>query len=231
MRLTPWLGLAALAVGAGGCDPKAESDYEGEVITSIRGVVNGEKTPVDDPEQLQVTLSWSWYEPGDDPVGYAEDQIAVVTAEFPFGFRIDLLQPPTELNDLGGTRMSIAWMYVLDGPYPGPGEGGFVPFYAMADAHMLAYLEDDAPPDSLAARFLGGPLPAGFHVMQATARTDCSTSADPQLCEAGEQADLSLAADDLDTLIPLLKVDVTQGVGDVLPYPWVTLAEVLSSGD
>ncbi len=228
MRLTTWPAFAALAVAAFGCDPKADSDYEGEVITSIRGVVNGEEAPVEDPDQLEVTLSWFWYEPGDPPVGYSETQVVEMTAEFPLGFRMDLVQPPADLNDLGGTRMSVAAMYVLDGPYPHM--GGFVPYYAMADAHMIAYLEDDAPPDSLAARFLGGPVPAGFHVMQATARVDCSTSADPLTCEHGEQADLSLAPDDLDTLIPLLKVDVTQGVGSVLPYPWVTLAEVLSSG-
>ena len=226
MRLTPWLALASLIVAAPGCDPKAEDTYHGEAIASIRGTVTGEPGVVDDPEQLQVIVSWFWYESTDDPSGVGEGHVVEVTAEFPFGFRLDVFVPPSKVNNVGGTRMNLADMYILDGDYPDPDVGGAVPFYAMADRHMVAYLENDAPAGSMAAEFLGGPLPAGFHVLESHQRADCSTSISEWDCEVFGQDDLLPAPDDLDTVIPLLKVDIADGLGGVLPYPWLTLEEV-----
>ena len=84
----------------------------------------------------------------------------------------------------------------------------------------------DVVPGSLAARFLHGELSAGFHVLEARQRTDCETSRDPAACERGDQADLYPPPDDLDTIIPMIHVDVTQGVGGILPSPWLTLEEL-----
>jgi hypothetical protein len=224
MRFTIAMGLAA-AASAAACDPKVDSEYRGEAILSIYGAVAGEEMESDD--ELVAYASWYWYEGDtDNPEGESESQAMKVTADYPFKFRIDIYEPPSKLGEIDGVRISLAWLYVLNAPYPEPGVGGFVPFYAMADRHMLVYLEDDAEPGSIAAEFLHGPLPAGFHVMEARPRADCSTSINPRWCEDYGQDDLYLAPDDLETEIPLLLVDVTQGVGGILPYPWLSLQEV-----
>jgi hypothetical protein len=224
--LRPGIALVAIVV-ATGCDPKVDSDYKGEVLTSLRGAVVGEPAPSPDMDQFEVHVDWFWYEATDDPSGTSDElQLVEVTAEFPFGFRLDFFEPPAVLHDVGGIQMNLAEMYILSAPYPSPEVGGRVPFYAMADRHVLVYLESDVPPGSLAAAFLGGPLPAGFHLMEATQRADCSTSISPWDCENFGQDDLTVATDDLDTLIPLLHVDPADGLGGILPAPWLTLEEL-----
>lgn len=222
MRLTISIGLAAAATAAA-CEPKVNIGYKGEAILSVYGAVTGEAMKSDDT--LDAYAAWFWYEADDPPEGESEDQIAEVTADYPFSFRIDIYQPPSRLADVDGARMSLAKLFVLNGPYPNGEMVAFVPFYAMASNHVLVYLEDDADPGSIAARFLHGELSAGFHVMEAQQRADCSTSIDPRECENHGQHDLYLAPADLDTKIPLVLVE-GPGASGLLPNPWLTLEEL-----
>jgi hypothetical protein len=134
---------------------------------------------------------------------FAAIQGAPLASSFPAEFRLDLMTPPPneQLNDFtrGGalpdeSRFSVGYLLVLH-------EGKDLNVDATAVAgfgdYVLVYVERDVVPGTISARYLGGALKAGYHLMGHAATSE------------SERAELLAACD--------------PSAGSPWPYPWICL--------
>src|SRR5688500_3252024 len=79
---SPRLTACAALIAAGACDPQATTDYLGEPMAQVRGVLSSRVTEV--PDGLVPFILWA---------GVGGPAIDVVV-RFPSSFTLDLYQPP-----------------------------------------------------------------------------------------------------------------------------------------
>ena len=197
--------LLALAI-LGACDPQVGEDYKGEPLVSLHGeVVNqldGSIGPLD--------ASLVWLNASGEPDTTIGDSVPV-TGDFPAGFRLDVYRPPDEaaLNDytIGGeypdeSRIGVAWITALREGQTLTGAESEP--YGIAERHVLIYLESDVRPGTSSEAMVGGPLEAGFHLMDVvdTADPACASEGFDCLQEApsGFESEIEIRIDEVEQL-------------------------------
>ena len=165
-----WLLLGAPVLGALGCDSLVSPDYPGEPLVSLRGQVTG-NSPVPLP-QVEVGLLWQ----RGPPPSTNDEQLATraaVKGEFPAQFVLRLYHPAPDaarmrLRD-GEVRFARANAAVLPVGVAQP-EAAFSNVtsiaYAVDREHWFLFLEQAVPGGSLTEWWLGGALPAGYHLLR-----------------------------------------------------------------
>ncbi|XYH98602.1 hypothetical protein ACMHYB_02240 [Sorangium sp. So ce1128] len=202
------IGLAAAA-----CDSQVDPGYEGEPLVQVQGRVSAD-VPTPARGMKAVAL---WIRSTGSP-DQAFGESAAVTGEFPATFTMDIYTvPPDEaLNDFtpagpDETRFGLALLLAIPADFELTddvlnGESAMPPVMGVAERHVLAYVESDIPPGSWSESIVGGPLPAGFHVLEELDDDD-PACADRPRC-------LIPTPDDLDTLIEVRVADT-----DTLRFP------------
>lgn len=173
------------------CDPAAEPTYLGDPLMTLRGQVTS-SGPIDTP--LEAAMLWQRGPPPD--IGDQELATrAPVQSGFPATFTVHLYQPPpaAALRTLLPGQVSYARANaaaipagIATGAIPGPpntGSPAFNPSYGLDANHWVMYLTSDVPAGSLMEWWLGGALPAGFHLMRVSS-PGCITPAILEACVA-----------------------------------------------
>ena len=183
MGTPPWrwwlLGLPLLA--AAGCDSQVAPDYPGQPLVSLTGqVTSTSSVPL---PQVEVGLLWQRGPPpstGDESLATK----ASVNGEFPAQFVLHLYHPPPaaalETLEPGEVSFARANAAVLpDGvaqqaqqaaAAPAPSFGDLSNgAYALDTLHWFLFLEQAVPANSLTEWWLGGALPAGYHLINVLA--------------------------------------------------------------
>jgi|1185.fasta_scaffold00565_4 hypothetical protein len=184
MRRAIFMMLGVLA-----CQPQAEPDYPGEPLLTLRGQVkNAGPLP-----QLEAAMLW---QRGDPPSMDQQDLAtrAPVEATFPATFTVHLYHPPPEAArrtlapgeptyaraNAAAIPAGIAASQVAAGPAPVAGPPSN---YGVDANHWIIHLSSEAGPSSVTAWWLGGPMPAGFHVVIVTSvNPKCLTPDQLQAC-------------------------------------------------
>lgn len=159
--------FGALALAAA-CDTQAGDEYQGETLARLQGVVTNdlEEPP---PAELDAVLVWETVSGDTD---FVTAETAVVDGEFPSSFQLEVLLPPGEfvLNDFtseGGApeaRVGIAYLMAL--PAGEDAEESAANAVGVSERYVLIYAESDVAEGSVTADLVGGPLEAGFHLME-----------------------------------------------------------------
>jgi hypothetical protein len=164
------VALAAAALAAG-CDAQVESDYPGEPLATFRGRVTGDATL----PPLEAAMLWQ----RGPPPSVGDQELATrapVESGFPNSFVIRLYQPPPAAarrsllpgevsfarGNVGAVPQGVAADMVA--ALPSAGENA----YGLDVAHWVIHLQQDVPPSSVTAWWLGAPLPAGYHLVRVT---------------------------------------------------------------
>jgi hypothetical protein len=162
-------------VGAGlcGCDPQVDRAYPGEPLAVLHGVVRNGGSGSLPP--LEAALLWQrGAPPAVDDLELATR--APVESGFPATFTLRLYQPPPAA---AGRRLApgeVSWARASPAAVPYGIAANAVaglpasanPGYAIDAAHWVIHLAEDVPPNSLTAWWLGGALPAGYHLLLET---------------------------------------------------------------
>jgi hypothetical protein len=173
-RAAAGLAAAALAAAAlAGCGAQVEPGYRGEPLVTLTGAVAASPATASPP--VEAALLWQR--------GLALSTAGqVLGARAPVdgaagGFTLTLYQPPPEEVRLalapGEPRLARATAAAVPLGITAPAASGLgsaagpatPPSYGIDPAHWLVWLEADAAAGSLTAWWLGGPLPAGFHLV------------------------------------------------------------------
>jgi hypothetical protein len=191
-----------------GCgDPQAGVDYVGEPMVTIHGWIQVQEYM--DVHNPRVCLLWIVTAGSPDHVVAGD---APVEGGFPARFQIDILRTPpmNALNDFtcggfcpDGAHVGAAYIVVYDdlgesGLSNCLGETETCPDRVLGGSmdYVVAYLAEDAVPGSSTAKFVGGALKAGYHLM-AVERVDreqwvaCQDDCHERFCyedEGGEPA-------------------------------------------
>lgn len=183
-RLLP-LALAALLAA---CDAQVGADYPGEPLLTLQGQVvsNGPLPP------LEAAMLWQ----RGPPPSTGDQELATrapVEAGFPSRFALRLYQPAPEAarRTLAPGEPRYARANAAAVPYgiavtkvdslPASGNPG----YGIDADHWVVWLEADVRAGSIAEWWLGGAMPAGFHLLRVTAvEARCQTAAALDACVA-----------------------------------------------
>ena len=183
-----------LAVIAGAvlvsCDPAAQPSYLGDPLLTLRGQVMS-SGPIDAP--LEAAMLWQ----RGPPPSTNDQELATrapVQSGFPATFTLHLYQPPpaAAVRSLLPGQVTYARANAAAIPYGIAAAAGAPvatppsnPSYALDPNHWVMYLPADAPAGSLMEWWLGGSLPAGFHLLRvAPANPACMTGAVLDACVA-----------------------------------------------
>jgi hypothetical protein len=163
-----WL-VCASALAWAGCDAQVAPDYPGEPLVSLTGQVTG-NSPVPLP-QVEVGLLW---QRGPPPSTNDEELAtqAAVKGVFPAAFILRLYHPAPEAARLrlraGEVRVARANAAVLPvGVAQTTAAFSDVSSiaYALDTQHWFLFLETAVPAGTLTEWWLGGALPAGYHLL------------------------------------------------------------------
>jgi hypothetical protein len=184
-----WLLLLSVLGGAA-CDSQVSPDYPGEPLVSLHGQVTS-SSPLPLP-QLEVGLLWQ----RGPPPSTGDEQLATkaaVQGEFPAQFILRLYHPAPEAARqplrTGEVRFARANAAVL--PVGIAQEGATFAnvnsiAYALDTQHWFLFLEQSVPTGSLTEWWLGGALPAGYHLLNVLATSPaCLQPAQVAACVAG----------------------------------------------
>ena len=201
-RCTSLLCLSTLAL-ASACDSQNPGEYRGETLAAVSGdVQNDSGTPM---PNAQATLIWvNFARDGDLVVG---EQVPV-TGTFPAHFTLSLYQPPAEevmMAEPGemNSRIAVAFIAAVP-PEFDLGSGSLQGPLGLSERHALLYAEGDVDAGSLTGQWLGGEIPAGYHIL------DVIDEADPSCAGNGFDC-LRLAPADLDTLVEV-RIDTLENL-------------------
>jgi len=188
MRCAP-RALGILAAGLlCSCSPQADSNYLGEPLLTLSGQVrsSGPLPP------LEAAMLWQR-----GPPPSTDDQElatrAPVQSGFPASFVLHLYQPapaaarrilaPGEVLFARANAAAVPYGVTVEQAGSLPRSGN--PSYGLDVNHWVVYLAADVPSGSLMEWWLGGALPAGFHLLRATAlNPSCIKPADLEACVA-----------------------------------------------
>lgn len=201
--------LAVIAAAAFvSCDPAAQPAYLGDPLMTVSGQVTS-SGPID--IALEAAMLWQRGPPPamDDQVLATH---APVQTGFPASFTMHVYQPPpaAALRTLLPGQVTYARanaaavppsvIVAMSAPaggsasgggspaVPGPGSGGGPqpgqnPNYGFDANHWVIYLASDVAPGSLMEWWLGGALPAGFHLLRFASQA-CPTAEELAACAA-----------------------------------------------
>ena len=211
-----------------GCNAQVDSDYRGESLATVHGsvVLSGGAHGGD----LRAALLNYNFVKND----FARVDGAPVVGSFPADFELDLKTPPPDdaLNDFtdGGkypseSHFSAGYLAVVESGKDVNADPSAVA--GVASDYVLVYVQSDVQPGTESARFLGGELKAGYHLMKsvpmsdaerAALQADCAPSSEvlphPDICGAGDATDkLVPNADEFaaDVTVTLVAPDQLQG--------------------
>jgi hypothetical protein len=189
-RHGPWLLLWVPLLGAWGCDSQVAPDYPGEPLVSLHGQVTSTSTlPL---PAVEVGLLWQ----RGPPPSTDDEQLATkaaVQGEFPAQFVLRLYHPapeearqPLRTGEVRFARANAAVLPVGVATAAAPFSNVTSIAYALDTLHWFLFLEQDVPAGSLTEWWLGGALPAGYHLLNVLA-TDplCLQPAQVASCVAG----------------------------------------------
>lgn len=150
------------------CDSQTDSDYRGEVLAELRGVVTV-PAALEPPDAMEIIVLWDFDNgDGDEFLG----QSAEVRGEFPARFALSITEPPPDIvlgeADPLGRRGAIGYVAAIPKGKKVADvlEGNALPA-ALSGRYVVVYSEQDVPADTLSALQLGGPLKAGYHLLEA----------------------------------------------------------------
>jgi hypothetical protein len=205
---SPLLTACVAVVATAACDPQATTDYAGEPMAQVRGVMSSRVTDV--PDGLVPFISWE---------GLGGPAVDVVV-RFPSSFTIDLYQPPHDeaLSDLpamsdrpGEVRLGFGsielWPALIEEEQRYP--------LGVAERHMLLYADGDMAEGTLGAAYIGAVLTAGYHVVKVI-------PAEHPSCP-GEHDCLRYSSLDLDTSIEV-RIDWAENLDRPDLGPWLAPA-------
>ncbi len=168
----PLLGMAS-------CDSQVSPDYPGQPLVSLTGEVTSTSSSYLGP--VEVALLWQRGPPpstGDETLATK----AAVQGEFPAQFVLYLYHPPPQaaLQTLQPGEVSFARANaavvsqgVANALAAMPSTSGPVDVsntaYALDTLHWFLFLEEAVPANSLTEWWLGGALPAGYHLLNVLA--------------------------------------------------------------
>ena len=216
MTWTSWpLALPAVFLLLG-CDPQMAPGYMGEPLVRLSGSASSaEPLPAVD---IAAKMDWMQIVQSNRRIAYGQGDL-VTRGEFPTHFVLELLSGPLDpwLNDfaLGGadpreSRIGVAQLSA-------EGEEGFERcggWYAFS-RQVLVYVDQDIQPGTVSARFAGGELEAGFHLLEVVDAPCDSYLPDDDPAE-GTIDCLKPAPDDLETRVDL-RFSRRDRDGDCLP--------------
>lgn len=196
------LALPAVLLSLAGCDPQMAPGYLGEPVVRLHGSASSaEPLPQVD---IAAQMDWVKIQPSQPRISYGQGDL-VTRGEFPTHFVLELLSPPWEhwLNDFTylsddprESRIGVAELSA-----DGASEFGPTQWYAFT-RQVLVYVDRRIQPDTLSARFAGGELSAGFHILEVVDAPCDSYLSDDDPAE-GTIDCLRPAPDDLDTQVDL----------------------------
>jgi hypothetical protein len=182
--------LALPFLGMWGCDSQVAPDYPGEPLVSLHGqVTSTSSVPL---PQVEVGLLWQ----RGPPPSTNDEQLATqasVQGEFPAQFVLRLYHPAPEAARqplrAGEVRFARANAAVLPVGVAQPA-AAFSNVssiaYALDTLHWFLFLEQDVPEGSLSEWWMGGPLSAGYHLLNVLATNPlCLQPAQVASCAAG----------------------------------------------
>ncbi len=159
------------------CDSQTDSDYRGDVLAELRGVVTL-PAALAAPAEMEIIIAWD-YDAGDGDKVLG--QTAPVRGEFPARFTLSITEPPPE-EVLGGTDTDQidgatagdrvgAYGYIVVKPtgasVTAVEEGTALPVGISPD-YVVLWTSYDFPADSYEAVKFGGALTAGYHLLAVT---------------------------------------------------------------
>ncbi len=185
--------LLALA----GCGSQVAPDYPGQPLVSLTGqVTSTSRVP---SGQVEVALLWQRGPPpstGDESLATT----AAVQGEFPAQFVLHLYHPPppAALEALQAGEVSFARANAavlpedvatvaknLASQANAPASDISTTAYALDELHWFLFLNQDVPANSLTEWWLGGALPAGYHLLNVLATSSaCLQPAQVAACVA-----------------------------------------------
>ena len=208
-RHGPWWLLGVSLLGTSGCDSQVAPDYPGEPLVSLTGQVTS-TNPLPLP-QLEVGLLWQ----RGPPPSTNDEQLATqanVQGEFPAKFILRLYHPapeaarqPLRTGEVRFARANAAVLPVGVAPVNASFSDVSSIAYALDTLHWFLYLEQDVPENSLTAWWLGGALPAGYHLLNVLATS-------PQCLQPAQVASCTAA------LVQLGVPDVPPGAGEATGF-------------
>jgi hypothetical protein len=184
--MRPFILIALLALC--GCDPQADAAYPGQPLVTLHGQVQSSGTL----PPLEAAMLWQ----RGPPPSTNDEELATrapVVSGFPASFTLHLYQPPpaAALRTLAPGEATFARANAAAVPLGSTQAqlGGLPaannPGYGLDADHWVMYLGTNVPPASLTAWWLGAALPAGFHLVRATAMDPrCLTGAALDACAA-----------------------------------------------
>jgi|GEM_PF-6804701 len=167
IALVASLAFAPLAL-APACDSQTDSDYRGETLVQLRGVVTT-STALDLRADLEVMIAWDYDHGEGDQI---LTQTAKVSGAFPARFTLDITEPPPDAvlgSENVGSRGALGYIVVaptgmsIDDVVERDG----VPA-GIATGYMLVYSERAIAPNTMSALKVGGPLSAGYSLLAVT---------------------------------------------------------------
>lgn len=156
-----------LLLAAVGCDSQTNSDYRGETLAQLRGVVYSPLTSA--PPAMEVQIVWDW---DDDEGDRLTGQKAQVQGEFPASFTLDLTEPPpAEVIAVSPDgKQKFAYGYILAKPVGATIEavldGEAMPAGTASD-YIVAWTNFEFETGSYAEMRFGHLLP-GFNLLKVT---------------------------------------------------------------
>jgi len=180
--------LLALAALSCACDPQADGSYLGEPLATFQGYVsNAGVAP------LEAAMLWQ----RGAPPSTNDQELATrapVQTGFPARFTLHLYQPPPAAARRTLVPGQVPYARANAGAVPygiAAGAAGALPAsqnaaYGIDANHWIVYLPSDISPGSLMEWWLGGALPAGFHLLRVAAvDPSCMPAAQLDACAAG----------------------------------------------
>jgi hypothetical protein len=154
-----------------GCDSQVDPSYPGEAVVRLRGTAVGFGA-----DEVAATAAIVWNSNSGPDVPSGPRTIESLRARFPADLTVEVLAlPPREAFFAveGETaRVAEGYLYLVRAGAARPPSGD--DFIGQAFDTSLVYVEGVVQPGSLTAKYLGGVLPAGYHLMDWRATAEAS---------------------------------------------------------
>ncbi|WP_434420151.1 hypothetical protein [Nannocystis pusilla] len=226
MRTHTFITALTLFAAAPACDANVDADYQGEPLLTLRGeVAKPDKAPTQD---VEVVVAWFPFKIGEN---YMVAQKAAVEGSFPASFALDLYTAPdaSMLSEFDENDPGFAIAYIFAVP-AGTDLGEFggeeePPIAGVVETHLLVYAAGDLPEnhDTVTFGIFPEPLKAGFHLFQATPKTDAELEAIYECLAEATSIEEEVACGSIhDTLVPVpfdTSLVLTLGDIDELHFP------------
>jgi hypothetical protein len=165
--------LPAILLGATllGCEAQVDPSYPGEAMVRLRGTAVGFAA-----DEVAGSAAIVWNSNAGPEVPSGPRSVESLQAHFPADLTVEVLSRPPEQAFFaveGETaRLAEGYIYLVRAGAGRPPVGA--DFIGQAFDSVLVYVDGTVQPDSLTARYLGGVLPAGYHLADWRATAEVS---------------------------------------------------------